>query len=388
MEENNKKRQLQRAVVVFTLVVCLSAIAGGLGSATFSNYFKEVYHVDSAQRGFLEIPRESPGVLCALIISALAGFSDIGIAAVSQVLVMVGLMVMGAFSPSYGMMMIFLFIQSLGMHLFMPLNDAISMDLAREGEVGKTLGNFKSKANMCTMVTAFVIFAGYRWGFFSFEKIMPRTQIQAKTKSKFVMRKKYMPYYLTLVAYGCQKRIKLVFGPWIIIELMGKGADTVALLGIVTSFIGAFFSKYLGKMLDEKGLKYTMIFEGGYLLVVIAALGTAAGALERGGLGSHGIWVFLVYCLYILAFLLEQFNMVHAFMMRKLAIDPSEVTASLSVGLSLDHILAITVSAVLGIIWEKFGAEYVFFLTAATSLMQIGVGLYMGRQLAKQEMQR
>ena len=43
MEENNKKRQLQRAVFVFTLVVCLSAIAGGLGSATFSNYFKEVY---------------------------------------------------------------------------------------------------------------------------------------------------------------------------------------------------------------------------------------------------------------------------------------------------------------------------------------------------------
>ena len=80
--------------------------------------------------------------------------------------------------------------------------------------------------------------------------------------------------------------------------------------------------------------------------------------------------------------------MVHAFMMRKLAIDPSEVTASLSVGLSLDHILAITVSAVLGVIWENFGAEYVFFLTAATSLMQIGVGLYMGRQLAKQEMQR
>ena len=53
-----------------------------------------------------------------------------------------------------------------------------------------------------------------------------------------------MPYYLTLVAYGCQKRIKLVFGPWIIIELMGKGADTVALLGIVTSFDGAFFCIY------------------------------------------------------------------------------------------------------------------------------------------------
>ena len=82
MEENNKKRQLQRAVVVFTLVVCLSAIAGGLGSATFSNYFKEVYHVDSAQRGFLEIPRESPGGLCALMVSARVGFIEVGIGGV------------------------------------------------------------------------------------------------------------------------------------------------------------------------------------------------------------------------------------------------------------------------------------------------------------------
>ena len=42
MEENNKKRQLQRAVFVFKLVVCLSAIAGGHGTATFYNNFKEV----------------------------------------------------------------------------------------------------------------------------------------------------------------------------------------------------------------------------------------------------------------------------------------------------------------------------------------------------------
>ena len=140
--EDQKKKQLQQAIFIFTIVVCLTAIATGLGSTTFSNYFKEVYDVTSEQRGFIEIPRESPGILCAVIVSLLAGFSDVTIGAVSQILVMVGLLVMGVFSPSYGMMLIFLFIQSLGMHLFMPLNDAISMDLAKEGEVGKTLGHF------------------------------------------------------------------------------------------------------------------------------------------------------------------------------------------------------------------------------------------------------
>ena len=95
--------------------------------------------------------------------------------------------------------------------------------------------------------------------------------------------------------------------------------------------------------------------------------------------------VFIVYIIYILAYLLEQFNMVHAYMMRRLAVDPSEVTESLSVGLSLDHVLAITVSSAFGVIWARFGAEYVFFICAATALIQVGVGIYMGKRMGENE---
>ncbi len=407
---HQKEQNLQRAIYIFTIVVCLTAIASGLSSTTYSNYFKEVFNVTSEQRGFIEIPRESPGILCAVIVSLLAAFSDVTIAVGSQILVMIGLIVMGFMSPTYGVMLLFLFINSLGTHLFMPLNDAISMDLAKEGEVGKTLGHFKSSASLWTMITACVVFVGYRFGLFSFadrilkpfviaavlsavaallliylKKIMPEGSGHNKPKSKFIVRKQYTPYYLTLVAYGCQKRIKLVFGPWIVIELLGRGADTVALLAIVTSFLGTFFSKYLGRMLDKKGLKFTMIFEGLYLLVIAAALGVAAGALEKGYLEKDGWMIFIVYGIYILAYLLEQFNMVHAYMMRRLAIDPSEVTESLSVGLSIDHVLAITVSSIFGVIWARFGAEYVFFICAATALVQVGVGIYMGKRMSENE---
>ena len=47
----------KRAVRLFTLVIALTALANGLGSSIFSNYFNEVYHIDSVQRGFIEIPR-------------------------------------------------------------------------------------------------------------------------------------------------------------------------------------------------------------------------------------------------------------------------------------------------------------------------------------------
>lgn len=61
----------KRAVRLFTLVIALTALANGLGSSIFSNYFNEVYHIDSIQRGFIEIPRESPGVLCMALVAAL-----------------------------------------------------------------------------------------------------------------------------------------------------------------------------------------------------------------------------------------------------------------------------------------------------------------------------
>ena len=61
---DNEKR-IKRAIQIFAIIVCLTAITTGLTSTTYSNYFKEVFQVTSEQRGFIEFPRESPGILCA-----------------------------------------------------------------------------------------------------------------------------------------------------------------------------------------------------------------------------------------------------------------------------------------------------------------------------------
>ena len=123
MEESVRQRNIR----LFTLVLAFLAVAGGLGASIFSNYYSEVYHIDAIQRGFLEIPRESPGILCMLLVALLAPLGNLWMSVVAQALVLIGLVVMGLFSPSYGVMLAFLFLHSMGMHLFMPLNDAISM---------------------------------------------------------------------------------------------------------------------------------------------------------------------------------------------------------------------------------------------------------------------
>ena len=104
------KTSRQRAIWLFVLVLIFTGLANGLGSNIFSNYFNEVFHIDSVQRGFLEIPRESPGILCMVLVAGLGFLGNIWMSVVAQLLLLVGLVVLGFFSPSYGVMMIFLFI--------------------------------------------------------------------------------------------------------------------------------------------------------------------------------------------------------------------------------------------------------------------------------------
>ena len=384
----------QRAVRLFAAVLALTALANGLGNNILSNYFNEVFHIDSVQRGFIEIPRESPGILCMVLVAALGFLGNLWMSVAAQVLVLIGFMVLGWMSPGYGTMLVFLFIHSLGMHFFMPLNDAISMDLAEKGKVGTTLGRFKGVNTLFSMVAAVLVFVGFRTGFFSFQSktvlpfaigaaatagavvllalmAMSTPQRDAVKNHRLLFRKRYMPYYMVTLAYGCQKRIKIVFAPWVVINLLGRGADTVALLTIVVHLAGTWLAPVIGKMLDRLGVKRMLWVEAVYIAVSFSVMGLLAGMLAGGSFGLSDPLTWLVFGAYVLCVLFEQFNMVHSYMMRAIALDPSEVTRTLSVGLSVDHVMAIVASPIMGLIWNAWGVQYVFWLAALSALFQV-----------------
>lgn len=388
------EQKRQQAVRLFMVVLALTALANGLGNNIFSNYFNEVFHIDEIQRGFIEIPRESPGILCMLLVAALGFMGNLWMSAAAQVLILIGFVAIGWYSPSYGVMLAFMFIHSLGMHLFMPLNDAISMDLAEKGQVGATLGRFKSVNTLCNMLAAVLVFFGFRTGFFSFQAsaILPFVLGAAVTAGAVVLlammalvipqkdsvknhrllfRKQYMPYYMVTLAYGCQKRIRIVFAPWVIINLLGQGADTVALLTIATHFAGTLIAPVIGRMLDKLGVKKMLWVEAIYIAASFAVMGLLAGMLADGSFQPGDWQTWLVFGSYVLCVLFEQFNMVHSYMMRSIAVDPSEVTQTLSVGLSVDHVMAIIASPIMGLIWSAWGVQYVFYLAALSALFQV-----------------
>ncbi len=160
--------KVSKVQLVYFFIIALTALGLGFSHNVISNYFKDAYQITAYQRGLIEFPRELPGVLVIFIIAALSSFSDIRIAIAAQLLSIIGIGVLGFITPPFTIMLIFIFINSSGMHMFMPVQDSIGMSLIKDQNIGKRMGQYKGVATTFTMLSGIVVFIGFRTGFFSF----------------------------------------------------------------------------------------------------------------------------------------------------------------------------------------------------------------------------
>ena len=74
-----------------------------------------------------------------------------------------GLLALALLTPSFGVMLIFLFINSMGMHLFMPLGDSIGMSIAEPDQVGHRIGQYASVKTAMGFAAGLLVFFGFRF---------------------------------------------------------------------------------------------------------------------------------------------------------------------------------------------------------------------------------
>lgn len=406
IQSSTETTSTSKSIIIYMMLISVVAIGLGMSDSIFANYFKDAYSVNAQQRAFIEFPRELPGVICILIVTSLSFLGDLRIALLAQILSCIGITALGIFTPSFNMMMIFLFINSLGMHIFMPLQDSIGMSLAEPDKIGERMGRFGSLKALMSFLTGIVVFIGFRTGFFSFQtdtkivfllsaiafaiaivlciillkqaKKENLSILDKKPKQKLVFRKEYRYYYLLTIFHGVQKQIAYVFGSWVIIDLFLKGADVMTFLTTTGSFMGIFFIRKVGKWLDKFGIKTMMYIDAISFIVVYTLYGFIVWGIEDGALGITGFSVGLIYVLYLLDKLSMQLGVVKSVYLKSIAISPEDVTPTLSTGLSLDHIVSILAAQVSGFIWATYGAQWVFFMTAFISFGNLFVASRIG----------
>lgn len=388
---------MRKELKLYFAILALTAFALGITSNVISNFFKDAYDVTAYQRGFLEFPRELPGIISIFVIAGLSFLSDIRISIIAQVLSFIGIAILGFTTPTYNVMILLVFINSMGMHLFFPLQDSIGLDLAEKDNIGKRLGQFKGFFTGVQMLAAMFVFWGFREGFMSFETPFKFTFVIAAAmflaiiimlvvlerwvridkphvkQNGYVFRKAYKYYYVLIILFGVQKQIMMVYGPWVLIDLLSKKADTISILTVIGSFIGIFFIPAVGKWLDRFGVRKLLFadaisFIGVYLVYGLLCVGYINGSIQTAGLG-----VVLAYAIFIIDRMSSQMGIVRTVYLRKIAITPSDITPTLTLGQSMDHAVSIVCAYLGGVIWSLWGPQYIFFIAAGFSLINLYV---------------
>lgn len=385
-------------IVLFFVVIATISIAIGFSDGLFSNYFKDVFNVDGYGRGFIEFPRELPGILCFFLVGMVAFLGDITLAIVAQALSAIGLLILGIFTPAFNYMLIFLFINSMGLHLYMPLRDSIGMALAEPENIGKRMGQYAGVRFAFLMVSGIIVYFLFKYEVFSFGYEIKWTfiiaaiffiialllliklkkdvgQVRSKRKFKFVFKKEYKLYYLLAIVFGVQKQVMIVFGPWVLIETLGQKVDMIVLLGIIAAFIGMLFMPQLGKWIDKFGVKKLLFVDAISFIAVYLCYGVLCQFFASGTLAKIGFPVILTAALFVVDRLSSQMGVIRTVYLKSIVKSPEDITPTLSVALGLDHIVSIIVAFTGGIVWVTIGSQYIFYIVAALSFVNLVVAI-------------
>lgn len=377
-----KFKNIQRDFAIFLLVGVFLGIAQSIDGSVMNNFYKEKFDVLLLQRTLLEIPRELPGLLVFFALGLLHILGDIRISAIANVLAAVGMFALGIIPASYGLMLFFIFIYSMGQHLYMPLANSIGMSFASDENIGRKLGQINA-ANSAALVVSSAIFwvlfkyinIGYTVTFtigaiafivaaFLLMKMNPNQTVDIK--SRFVFRKEYKLYYWLCILYGARKQIFITFGPWVLVDVFGAKVTTMTILFFVQSTISIFVKPLIGNMIDKVGEKYVLGSEAGILILVCMTYAFAGDVFPKP------LAITAVCICYVLDLVANAVGMARSTYARKIALIPEDVSPTLSMGISIDHIMSMFVPLLGGILWYSNGIngyKYVFLCGAAIAVI-------------------
>ena len=364
----------ERDFLLFLISGVFLGIAQSVDGSTLTNYLKEHFGMLIIHRSALEFPRELPGLLVVLVIGALSFLGrDVRISVFANLLAAIGMFCLGIIPPQFALVILVIFVYSMGQHIFMPLSGSIGMSFARPDETGKILGRLSSVGNIAVVFSSAALWALYRFVHISYttaftigaiafvlsaivlSAIKP-TQTVRVTK-RYIYRKEYRLYYWLCMLYGARKQIFITFGPWVLVEVFRQPVATMTLLFFIIAVIGIFVKPWVGHLIDKVGERF--VLSGEAFLFFFTCLGYAFAE----NLFSPSIAIIFIYVCYVVDFTLDSVYMARTTYMKRIALKPEDVSPSLSLGTSVDHVVTIFLPILGGLAWYKSGPggyRYVF----------------------------
>ncbi|MCG9566116.1 MFS transporter [Vibrio chagasii] len=345
--------------------------------ALLNNFVIEKANFDGADIGLLQSVREIPGFLAFTVVFVLAFIREQRFMLVSLAMLTIGTAITGLF-PSLTGLLFTTILMSTGFHYFETLKQSLSLQWLSKEEAPEMLGKMISVGALASLLTYgsiwvmleqlkldFVWVYGITGGIgFVLVLVMtfgfPEFQTKTQQNKKLVLRKRYWLYYALTFMSGARRQIFTVFAGFLMVEKFGYSAADVTLLFLINYLFNFLFAKRIGKFIGVVGERKALIFE------YVGLIGVFVGY----GLVQSAEWAAALYVIDHLFFALALAIKTY---FQKIA-DPADMASTAGVSFTINHIAAVVIPVVFGVIWLSSPAT-VFYIGAAMAAVSLALSL-------------
>ena len=337
----------------FLAILSIAATVGLQAWRTlFNNFAVEIVHLDGNHIGIIQSIREVPGFLALFVIYIILVVKEHKLSALSVAILGIGVAITGFF-PSYIGLIITTMVMSFGFHYFETTNQSLTLQYFDKDTSPLVIGKLRSYGAATNVAIGILIFLlsyilSYTStfaligilitlvGFWGITKNPTRESMPIQNKG-MVLKKKYWLYYFLTFMAGARRQIFVAFAVFLLVKKFEFSIQEITLLFVFNNIVNYFLNPLIGKAIVMYGERKVLSVEYFSLILVFTGYAFVESKL-------------IIATLYILDHIFFNFSMGIRTYFQKIG-NPKDIAPSMAVGFTINHIAAVAIPALGGLMW-------------------------------------
>lgn len=348
-------------------------------NALLNNFVVETAGFTGREIGILQSLREVPGFLTFTAIFVMLVLSEQIFALLSLGLMSIAVAMTGYFPSVIGLYATTV-IMSIGFHYFEAVNQSLTLQFLPKHETAHFMGRAMAVTAVASLLAygsiwllmsqlgisygAMYLLAGCSGLLITIMifGLFPRFKQHTIQRKHIVLRKRYSLYYALEFMSGARRQIFMVFAAFMMVEKFGYSVGQISALFIINYLFNLAFAPSIGRWIARVGERRALTVEYIGLVVVFASYALVETA-----------WI--AASLYVIDHFFFALAIAISTYFQKIA-DPGDIASNASVSFTINHIAAVVVPVMLGLVWLH-SPSAVFFTGVAFAL----VSLFLARMI-------
>ena len=364
---------IKRNPMFWYLVVLTISSTVGLQtwSTLFNNFAVDVANLQGSHVGMIQSIREIPGFLALLAVYVMLIIREHRLSALSILILGAGLAATGFF-PTFAGIAITTLISSFGFHYYETTNMSLTLQYFKKDESPWVFGKLTSLAAATSIGIGLLIwlmtsFLDFTQIYLVVGSLIAAAALWSLTRDptdvnlipqrrQMVLRRKYWLFYFLTFMAGARRQIFIAFSVLLLVQKFQYTVQEVTLLFVINNSINYFLSPWVGRGIIRFGERKVLSLEYASVIVLFTAYATVDSKL-------------LVAFIYILDQVFFTFAIAIRTYFQKVG-DPQDIAPSMAVGFTINHLAAVFLPAVGGMVW-MIDYRIPFFAGAAMGIISL-----------------